>query len=101
MHHKITCQKQILTPTAAGESQETLQDIAVVWAEIMPKSGDVRTAARQSHLAPTFLVRTRYQDILLATRHILWQGRRYRVVSLLTPHQAKRIIEMQVIEGKL
>lgn len=98
MHHKITCRKQVLTPTSAGEHQVDFVDIATVWAEVTAKSGDLEIAARQSHRAASYVMRLRYQAELLASRSILWQGVVYRVVSLLNPDNRKRILELRVVE---
>lgn len=98
MHEKITCRTQTLTPTTAGEQQEIWQDIATVWAEVISRSGDVTQTARQKYISTSFTVRTRYQDRLLASRNILWQGREYRVVSLRNPDNRKRILELEILE---
>lgn len=98
MHEKITCRAQVLVSTSAGEQQESWQDIAIVWAEVITKSGDLITSARQNHIAATYRVRVRYQDKLRATRNILWQGQAYRVVSLLNPDNRKRILEFEMVK---
>lgn len=98
LHHKITCQKQILTSVLAGEFQESSQDIAMVWAEVIVKSSDIKNAARQRYLSPLYLVRIRYDDRLLATRNILWQGKNYRVLSMLNPDNRKQILEFHMVE---
>ncbi len=98
MHHKITCQAQVLTPFSAGEQQESWQDIAVVWAEIIVKSADLTTSARQSHIAAIYRVRVRYQDKLLTTRNILWREQAYRVTRLLNSDNHKRILEFEMVE---
>lgn len=98
MHQKITCRAQVLGSISAGEQQESWQDIATVWAEVIAKSGDVTLSARQTHIAATYKIRVRYQDKLLATRNILWQGLAYRVVSLLNPDNRKHILEFEMVE---
>ncbi len=97
LHQKITCQRPLLTPANAGEQQQSLQDIATVWAEVIAKSADMTTTARQNYIAPTYLVRVRYQDSLLGTRNILWQGQTCRVVSLRNPDNRQHILEFQVV----
>lgn len=99
MYEKITCQRAVLTPTGAGEQQESWQDIATVWADIRVTSSDLSVRARAEYLAPNYLLRIRYQVNLLATRIILWQGKSYRVVSLKNPDNRKRILEMRVVEA--
>jgi len=98
MHQKITCRAQVLTSTTAGEQQESWQNIAEVWAEVTANSGKLTTSARQSHIATTYKVRVRYQEVLLTTRNILWQERAYRVASLLNPDNRKRILELVMVE---
>ncbi|PCI33390.1 MAG: hypothetical protein COB54_03545 [Alphaproteobacteria bacterium] len=98
MHQKITCRAQMLSPTTAGEQQENWQDIAVVWAEVTAKSAGVTTAARQRHMAESYTVRVRYQQDLLPTRNILWQGQAYRVTSLLNPDNRQRILEIEIVK---
>jgi SPP1 family predicted phage head-tail adaptor len=98
MHQKITCRAQVLTPASAGEQQKSWQDIAIVWAEISARSGDLVTSARQNYMAVTYKVRVRYQDRLLITRNILWQGQAYRVSRLLNPDNRKRILELEMVE---
>jgi len=97
LHQKITCQRPVLTPTTAGEQQQSSQDIATVWAEVIAKSADMTTIARQNYIAATYLVRVRYQDRLLSTRNILWQGQTCRVVSLRNPDNRQHILEFQVV----
>ncbi len=101
MHQKITCRTQALAPTSAGEQQENWQDIAVVWAEVIPKSADMALSARQNHMITTYRVRVRYQDNLLPTRNILWQEQAYRVTRLLNPDNRKRILEFEMVEDHL
>jgi len=100
MHQKITCQAQILTQTTAGEQQESFSDIATIWAEVMAKSGDMTLSARQKYISPGYRLRMRYQDILRATRKILWQGQAYRVTSLRNPDNRKRILEIEMVEDR-
>lgn len=100
MHQKITCQAQVLTQTTAGEQQESFSDIATIWAEVMAKSGDMTLSARQKYVSPGYRLRMRYQDKLLATRKILWQGQAYRVTSLRNPDNRKRILEIEMVEDR-
>ena len=101
MHQRITCRTLIVTPDTAGEQLETLQDIAVVWAEVMASSGEVNIIARQTQMVSTYKVRMRYQEKLLATRNIIWLGVEYRVLSLLNPDNRKHILEMSMVEDHL
>ncbi len=98
MHQKIICRKPVLTPTTAGEQSEILTEIATVWAEVIVKSGGLTTIARQNQISASYLIRVRYQDKLLTTRNILWQGVAYRVVSLVNPDNRKGILEFEVVE---
>lgn len=98
MHQKITCRSQVMTSTTAGEQLESWQDIATVWAEIRSQSGDLTTSARQSHISTIYKVRLRYQDKLLSTRNILWQGQAYRVSSLLDQDNRKRVLEFDMVK---
>ncbi|MBL4801739.1 MAG: phage head closure protein [Emcibacter sp.] len=98
MHQKITCRIQVLTSSTAGEQVESWQDIASIWADVVAKSGDMISSSRQSRLVTSYRIRVRYQDKLLATRNILWQGKPLRVVSLLNPDNQKRILEFKVVE---
>ncbi len=100
MHQKIICRRQVLTPAPIGQQQESWQEIATVWADVTARSGDVRTGAGQKYIAANYIIRTRYQDQLLATRNVLWRGQVYRVTSLLNPDNRKRILEMQVVEDR-
>lgn len=99
MHHKIICQKQIFT-TSGAEQAQSFEDIATVWAEVIAKSGNLESAARQKFVGPAYVMRMRYQNILLATRKILWQGKTYRVVGLLNPDNRKRILEIELQEDQ-
>jgi len=99
LHHKIICRQQILTPIAAGEQQESWQDIAAVWADITVKSSDVVQTARQNHFAASYKITVRYQERLLNTRNILWQGREYHVVGLSNPDNRKHILAFDVVEN--
>lgn len=98
MHQKIICRAQVFTPTTAGEQQETMQNIAEIWAEIIATNGEITTIAQQSHMATRYKVRVRYQEKLRATRNILWQGKSYRVLSMVNPDNRRHILEIQMSE---
>ncbi len=100
MHQKITCQKRLFTPISAGEQLQNWQDIAIVWADVKAASNDAEITARQNQFVGKYNIQLRYQDILLATRRILWQGQAYRVVSFLNPDNRKRILEFDVVEDQ-
>lgn len=98
MHHKIICQKSVLTPSAAGQHRESWQDIASVWAAVAVLSRDRNRDAGQDHLVGRYRLRTRYQADLLATRHIIWQGVGYRVEGMIRPDARNRVLEFTVRE---
>ena len=98
MHQKVTCRKPVFLSAEAGEFQQNWIDIATVWAEVLAKDVSPVTVARQHRLAAAYLIRLRYQDVLLATRNILWQGRELRVVRFSTPDNRNRILEFEVVE---
>ncbi len=100
MHQKIICRAQVFTPTTAGEQQETLEDIAEVWAEIIATKGDVTIIARQSKITATYKVRIRYQEKLWATRSVLWQGKIYGVLSMVNPDNRQHVLEIQMSEDQ-
>ncbi|PCJ34740.1 MAG: hypothetical protein COA93_04480, partial [Alphaproteobacteria bacterium] len=92
--------KQTFTPISAGEQLQSWQDIATVWADVKAVSNDAEITARQNQFVGKYKIQVRYQEILLGTRRILWQGHAYRVVSFLNPDNRKRILEFDVVEDQ-
>ena len=100
LHEKIICRKKQLIPSSAGEFTESWHEIATLWADVISEGAVLKNTARQSHLAGIYLFRVRYREDLLATRNILWQGREYRVVSLVNPDNRKKILQFSAEDDR-
>jgi len=100
LHHRITCQKIVLTEDGSGGYVETFQDIAEVWADITEKPTTVDTEARQHKMRNSLEIKIRYQDAALACRQIILNSRKFRVQSFSSPGEKRRFIIFTVVEDQ-
>lgn len=98
LHHRVLCQKIILAEDGSGGSSESFSDIAEVWAEISQNKARPETSARQQNIVKTVEFRVRYQDSLLACRHIIHGTQKFRVQSFSSPGQRNRTLIFTAIE---
>lgn len=98
LHHRVLCQKTILTEDGSGGYAESFSDIAEVWAEISQNKARPETSARQQNIVKTVEFSVRYQDSLLACRRIVHGTQKFRVQSFSNPDERKRVLIFSVIE---
>lgn len=79
---RVNIQSKVVTRNAHGEEIVTWQDVAMVWARLLPPSGkSFYSADQQQHaIDARFLIRQR--SGLVENMRLQWRGDNYDIVSI-------------------
>lgn len=72
---RITIQQEIRVPDGMGGDELTWQDLATVWARVLPQRGRERLTAVQQHDSIVYLVTIRRRSDVTSAMRVLWGER--------------------------
>lgn len=74
LRHRLTYQEPAVTQNARGEDEKTWNEVAPLWAEVQPLSGNELVLARQQAARATHSVKTRGAVTVKSIGRFFWQG---------------------------
>jgi SPP1 family predicted phage head-tail adaptor len=93
--HPITIQKRDFTQNSFGETTESWVDVAKVRAGIYPISGAEFLNSYESHSEVSHKVHTRYVSNITPDMRILFNGRVFRILSVINFQEVNK--ELQIM----
>lgn len=86
---RITLRERVRTPVEGGGWEETVQDVATVWAAVEPLQGRQQLEAMQAGMTAPHRFTIRYRRGVTGATEIAYDGRRFDVTSV-TDTDARR-----------
>lgn len=109
LRHRLTLQQEIQMPDEAGGYTRGWQDVADLWAEIIPFSagaGNVAGGANRERLVAgqlqaevTYRVVLRYRAGVDAGMRLKFDNRYFNIRSVVNPLERNEMLELMVQEG--
>jgi SPP1 family predicted phage head-tail adaptor len=104
LRHRLTLQQEVLTPDGAGGYARTWSNIADLWAEIIPFSGNMNrsqetTVAAQLQSEISHRILLRYQSGVTAGMRLLFGSRAFNIISIANREEAGEVLELLATEG--
>jgi len=109
LRHRMVLQQEVQTSDMAGGYIRSWQDIASLWAEIIPLGGsDSRLnttaskeifAAGQLQSQVSHKILLRYREAVTPAMRLLLEQRVFNIRSVITPFEKKEHLELLVQEG--
>lgn len=104
LRHRLTLQQESRTPDGDGGYARSWSDVADVWAEIIPLSGNAvygkeTTVAAQLQAEISHRVLLRYRAGVTAGMRLLFGTRAFNIVSVANRNEESEVLELLVIEG--
>lgn len=99
LRHRVTVQRQVITRNAIGEAVRGWEDLATVWAGILPISGREFWAASQVNATTTHRVIMRALDGIDTSCRIVFGARYFGVDAVINPAERGQRIELMCTEG--
>lgn len=108
LRHRLVLQQEVLTPDESGGFTRSWQDVAALWAEIVPLGGsDSRNigatketfAAGQMQAQVSHRILLRYREAVTPAMRLLFDGRMFNIRSVISPAEGREHLELLVQEG--
>lgn len=108
LRHRITLQEEIRTPDEGGGYIRSWQDVAELWAEIIPYagtgnfsrgSGKERVAGGQMQAENSYRLILRYREGVTTLMRIIFDGRVFNIRSVVNVNERNEILELWIQEG--
>lgn len=99
LRRRVTLQAETHVSDEAGGYAVGWSDVATVWAEITPLSGQERYAARRLQAQATHRARLRFREGVTAAMRLAYGGRVFNIRSVLNRSEAGRWLELLAEEG--
>lgn len=99
LRRRVTLQTETHVSDEAGGYTVGWSDVATVWVEVTPLSGQERYAARRIQAQVTHRVRMRYREGVTASMRIVCGGRFFNIRAVLNRSEAGRWLELLAEEG--
>jgi len=108
LRHRLTLQQEIETPDGAGGYSRSWQNIADLWAEIVPLVGAGSSARGSGKEAPfagqlqadiSHRILLRYRDGITADMRLLYENRAFNIRSVANLNEDRDTLQLLVQEG--
>lgn len=99
LRRRVTLQTETRVSDEAGGYTSGWSDVATVWAEITPLSGQERYAARRIEARATHRARLRYREGVTSSMRLAHDGRIFNIRAVLDRSEAGRWLELLAEEG--
>jgi len=108
LRHRLTLQEEVQTPDGAGGYSRSWQDVAHVWAEIIPLVGSGSSAkgsgkealfAGQLQASISHRILLRYRPGITAAMRLVFENRLFNIHSVANVDERREKLELLVQEG--
>lgn len=100
LRHRITLQEPVKSQGSIGQTVNTWQTYAVVWAEVNPSSVREFVSAQAFQNEVTGRITLRYRDDVTAKHRVLYRGQIYNIEGVFTdPNSGLEYITLATSEG--
>lgn len=99
LRHKLTLQQEVRTPDDVGGYTRTWSDVADLWAEIMPLTGNERLLGPQLQSEVTHKILLRYRDGITAGMRLVFENRALNIRYVTNVAENNELIELLADEG--
>ena len=108
LRHRLVLQQEVRTPDESGGFTREWQDVAALWAEVIPLGG---SESRQNMASKEFFmagqlqaqvshrVLLRYRDGVTTAMRLVFGERVFNIRSVISPHEGREQLELLVQEG--
>lgn len=79
---RVTIRSRVLTGNEFGEQEVTYIDLATVWAEVTPTSGNERFLSAAMYANAQLKIRIRYRADFDETAQVLWDGQTWEIIHI-------------------
>lgn len=83
LRHRVTLQANVTTRDEYGSTVTAWQDVAIVWAAVLPSSGREFIAAAAARSEVTGKIVIRYRDDVDASMRVVHRGKFYNILAVL------------------
>ena len=109
LRHKLTLQQEVQTPDGAGGSVRSWQNVADLWAEIIPiggsssklnlSAGKEVMVGGQVQAEVSHRILLRYRDGVLPSMRLVFESRIFNIRSVANIEERREKLELLVQEG--
>ncbi len=107
LRHRLILQQEVHTPDGAGGYARSWEDVAGLWAEVTPLTGDAsgRGSGRERLIAGklqsevSHRVVLRYREGVTAGMRLLFEERPLHILYVVDRDERKELLELLVSEG--
>ena len=99
LRQRLTLQQEVQTPDSAGGYTRSWQDVASLWAEIVPVSGREAWFAGQLQSEVTHKILLRYRSGVSAGMRLLFESRVFAIRYVMNVREENELLELLAQEG--
>lgn len=99
LNQRVTLQQRAAGEDAMGQANGAWQDVATVWAQVMPLRGREFFAAAQTQQELSIKVTMRYRAGVTPSMALLWQGQRYDITGVIQLGGRREWLEVMALTG--
>jgi SPP1 family predicted phage head-tail adaptor len=99
LRHRLTLQAEVMTPDGAGGYVRTWNDVANIWAEIIPFSGRERFFSGKIQAETTHRILLRYRSDITAAHRLMFENRIFNIRAIMNAREQRDVLELLVEEG--
>ncbi len=99
LRHRLTLQEEVITPDSAGGYVKSWDDIANLWAEIVPFNGREKFFSGKIQAEITHKVLLRFREDITTAHRLLFESRVFNIRAIMNVREADDVLELLVEEG--
>ncbi len=99
LRQRMTLQQEQRTPDTAGGYVRSWQDVADIWAEVIPLSGKEKLFAAQLQSEITHRILIRYRTGISAAHRLVFETRVFNIRSVINVREENALLEILAQEG--
>mgnify|MGYP002784852241 CR=1 FL=1 len=99
LRHRLTLQEPVHTPDSGGGYVSSWNDVAQLWAEILPVSGRERLFAGKVQAQVTHRILVRYRSDISTSHRLAFESRVFNIRSVMNERECNETLEILVEEG--
>ena len=99
LRQRLTLQREVRTPDDAGGYARSWEDVADVWAEIIPVRGNERLFGHQLQSEVSHKIMLRYRADVSAGMRLLFENRAFNIRYVINSAEEGETLELLADEG--
>lgn len=99
LRHRLTLQQVLQTPDSVGGYTASWNDVAQLWAEILPLSGREKLFAGKIQAQSTHRISIRYRNDISSSHRLVFESRIFNIRAVMNEHERDDMLELLVEEG--